>query len=65
MVTLQIHPARRGYGDNAAKPTQLGQTAIALVELAALWIAKAVARTFFLEAQKICPFLEKMNVGAF
>lgn len=59
MVTLQIHPARRGYGDNAAKPTQLGQTAIALVELAALWVAKAVARAFFLKRRKSAHFSKK------
>ena len=49
------------------QPTQLGQkdTAIALVKLAALRITEAVPSPFFLEARKIRPLLEKMNIGVF
>ena len=40
-------------------------TAIALVKLAALRITEAIPSPFFLEARKIRPLLEKMNIGVF
>lgn len=62
-----FHNAQHFAAVAVAHPAQFWQenSAIALVELAALRIAKAIRLTFFLEARKVCAFLEKVFVGSF
>jgi len=49
-----------------AHPAKLGQedAAIDLIELAALWVAKAIGLAFSLKPRKACAFSEEIDVGA-